>query len=78
IRVVRSGDWEVEACGGTHVKNTGEIGFVKIIHSERIQDGVERLDYAVGIPALKATQKKEKLLMKVSDILNSPIQKLDK
>jgi alanyl-tRNA synthetase len=78
IRVVKIGDWDVEACAGTHLKNTGEIGFIKIIHSERIQDGVERLTYVIGVPALKATQENEKLLLKLSEILNSPIEKLDK
>jgi len=77
IRVVKSGDWEVEACAGTHVKNTGEIGFIKIVHSERVQDGVERLDYSVGVPALKATQENEQLLWKLSEILNAPLEKLD-
>jgi alanyl-tRNA synthetase len=77
IRVVKSGDWEVEACAGTHVNNTGEIGFIKIVHSERVQDGVERLDYSVGIPALKATQENEQLLSKLSEILNAPLEKLD-
>jgi alanyl-tRNA synthetase len=77
IRVVKSGDWEVEACAGTHVSNTGEIGFIKIVHSERVQDGVERLDYSVGIPALKATQENEQLLWKLSEILNAPLEKLD-
>ncbi len=78
IRVVKSGDWEVEACAGTHVKNTGEIGFIKIIHSERVQDGVERLDYSVGIQALKTVQKNEQLLWKLSETLNSPVEKIDK
>ena len=78
IRVVKVGDWEVEACAGTHVRNTGEIGFIKIIHSERIQDGVERLVYAVGIQALRAVQKNEELLWRVSEILNAPLEKLDK
>ncbi|MDH5374315.1 MAG: alanine--tRNA ligase [Candidatus Bathyarchaeota archaeon] len=78
IRVVKSGEWDVEACAGTHVKNTGEIGFIKIIHSERVQDGVERLDYSVGIPALKAMQQNEQKLWKLSEILNAPLEKLDK
>ncbi|MEM2103415.1 MAG: alanine--tRNA ligase [Candidatus Bathyarchaeia archaeon] len=78
IRVVKIGDWEVEACAGTHLRNTGEIGFIKIIHSERIQDGVERLVFSVGIEALKAVQRNEELLWRVSEILNAPLEKLDK
>ncbi|MDI6847348.1 MAG: alanine--tRNA ligase [Candidatus Bathyarchaeia archaeon] len=78
IQVVKIGDWDIEACAGTHLKNTGEIGFIKIIQSERIQDGVERLTYSVGIPALKAVQKNEELLWKLSETLNAPIEKLDK
>jgi len=77
IRVVKTGDWDVEACAGTHLKSTGEIGFIKIIHSERVQDGVERLVYSVGIPALKAVQKNERLLWKLSEILSAPLEKLD-
>jgi len=78
IRVVKTGDWDVEACAGTHLKSTGEIGFIKIIHSERVQDGVERLVYSIGIPALKAVQRNEQILWKVSEILNAPLEKLDK
>ena len=78
IRVVRTGDWDVEACAGTHLKGTGEIGFLKITHSERVQDGVERLVYSVGIPAVKAVQKNEELLVRVSETLNAPLEKLDK
>ncbi|MDH5787211.1 MAG: DHHA1 domain-containing protein, partial [Candidatus Bathyarchaeota archaeon] len=78
IRVVKTGDWDVEACAGTHLKSTGEIGFIKIIHAERIQDGVERLVYSTGIPAVKVVQKNEQLLWKVSEILNAPLEKLDK
>jgi len=78
IRVVKTGDWDVEACAGTHLKSTGEIGFIKIIHSERVQDGVERLVYSIGISALKAVQRNEQLLWKVSEVLNAPLEKLDK
>jgi len=77
IRVVKSGDWEVEACGGTHLKNTGELGFIKILHTERIQDGVERIIFSAGLPALKAVQENEKSLWKLSEILNAPIEKLE-
>jgi alanyl-tRNA synthetase len=78
IRVVKTGDWDVEACAGTHLGHTGEVGFVKIVYTERVQDGVERLGYAVGLKALKAMQDQEVLLSKVADALTSPIDKLDK
>ncbi len=77
IRVVKSGDWEVEACGGTQVKNTGEIGFIKILHTERIQDGVERIVFSAGLPALRAVQQKEALLWKIAEKLNAPLEKLE-
>jgi alanyl-tRNA synthetase len=78
IRVVRAGTWDVEACAGTHLKNTGELGFIKVIHTERVQDGVERLTYSVGLPAIKAVQENERLLWKVSETLTAPLEKLDK
>ncbi len=77
IRVVKSGDWEVEACGGTHLKNTGELGFIKIVHTERIQDGVERIIFSAGLPALRAVQVIEGSLWKLSELLNAPLGKLE-
>jgi alanyl-tRNA synthetase len=76
IRVVRAGDWEVEACAGTHVRNTGQVGFIKIVSTERIQDGVERLVYSTGRYAVEANQDKEKLLQKLSETLDAPVEKL--
>jgi alanyl-tRNA synthetase len=78
IRVVKTGDWDVEACAGTHLGRTSEVGFVKIVYTERVQDGVERLGYTVGLKALKAVQNQESLLWRVSEALTSPIDKLDK
>jgi len=78
IRVVKTGDWDVEACGGTHLENTGEVGFIKIVRTERIQDGVERIVFSAGLPALKAVQENERLLWKVAETLNAPVEKLGK
>ena len=77
IRVVKTGEWEVQACGGTHVKNTGEIGLIKILRTERIQDGVERIIFSAGAQALKAVQKDEELLTKVAEKLNVQSEKLE-
>ncbi len=48
IRVLNIPGIDVEACGGTHLDNIGEIEKVRIIKSERIQDGVNRIIFAAG------------------------------
>ncbi len=78
IRIVRTQDWEVEACGGTHCKSTGEVGLIKIMHTERIQDGVERIVFSAGLSALNFVQKKDERIQRISEIFNVPIDKVEK
>jgi alanyl-tRNA synthetase len=61
IRVVQVGG-EIQACAGTHVRMTGEIGAIKILRVEHIQDGIERVEFAAGRAAIVAMQKTEALL----------------
>jgi alanyl-tRNA synthetase len=77
IRVVKIGNWEVEACGGTHCRTTGEVGLIKIIRTERIQDGVERIIFSAGLPALKRTQDFEAKASRVAELLEVPLEKFD-
>jgi alanyl-tRNA synthetase len=53
IRVIRIGDFDVEACGGIHCKNSLEVGAIKILRTKRIQDGVVRLEFVSGMPAVE-------------------------
>jgi len=71
IRVVSIEDWDVEACAGTHCERTGEIGTVKILQTQRIQDGVIRIEFAAGLPALRLMQKRSVLLESLREQLNS-------
>lgn len=48
LRIVEIPGWDAEACFGTHLKNTGEVGGIKIVNVEKIQDGVVRLEYVAG------------------------------
>jgi len=69
IRVVKvAGD--IEACAGTHCRNTGEVGVVKIIRVEHIQDGIERIEFAAGIAALYYMQNLEEIMSSASDTLS--------
>ena len=53
VRIVSIGDRDVEACGGTHVKRTKDIGLIKITKTKRIQDGVVRIEFVSGRAALE-------------------------
>jgi alanyl-tRNA synthetase len=76
IRIVKIGDWDTEACGGTHLKSTGEVGIIKILRTERIQDGVERLTFTAGPNVLEEFRKMERQTNQLSKILKIPIENL--
>jgi alanyl-tRNA synthetase len=78
LRIVKMGDFDVEACAGTHVNNTGEIGFIKIINAERIADGVERLEFAAGKAALKHIQVREQYLFDACNVFSVRPEQLPK
>ncbi|MEM1550306.1 MAG: DHHA1 domain-containing protein, partial [Candidatus Bathyarchaeia archaeon] len=77
IRVVQTGDWEVEACGGTHCKSTGEVGAIKILRTERIRDGVERIIFSAGLPAIKRIHEIEAKLLRISELINAQVDTVD-
>ncbi|MBM4248349.1 MAG: alanine--tRNA ligase [Euryarchaeota archaeon] len=70
IRVVRVGDFDSEACGGTHTRTSGEAGLIKITRAERIQDGVVRLEYSASVAALATIQRLERQLLESASELS--------
>ncbi len=56
IRVVTIDGIDSEGCGGTHLKNTGEIGFIKIMRVETVQEGIQRIIFSAGPAALRYVQ----------------------
>ena len=69
LRVVEIPKWDAEACGGTHVSNAADVGFIKILRTTRIQDGVVRIEYAAGTAALAAVRAQERELTKAAEAL---------
>ncbi len=56
---------DVEACGGTHLNNTNEVEKIRIIKTERIQDGVNRIIFAAGKMADAHIQEEMQLYEKI-------------
>ena len=69
VRLIHTGP-DTQACGGTHVSYSGEVGIIKILGTERVQDGVVRLTYAAGEAAVEAVQRTERRLDETADVLD--------
>ncbi len=67
-RIVQIGDFECTTCAGTHVRNTGEIGLVKIIGHENIRNHV-RILFLCGQGAIEDYYQKNKVI----DLLSSKL-----
>ena len=69
IRIIKIGEHDVQACGGTHHDNAGEVAELRIIRSSQVQDGVERLQIVAGETAREHARIQERLLNESSEVL---------
>ncbi|MCX7833263.1 MAG: alanine--tRNA ligase [Ignavibacteria bacterium] len=71
VRIVITGeDFSAEFCGGTHIKNTSDIGYFKIIKEESIAAGVRRIIAVTGKGNIKYL--KEKASESINELENLP------
>jgi alanyl-tRNA synthetase len=68
IRIIRIGEHDVQACGGTHHDEAGQVGELRIIRSSQVQDGVERLQIVAGETAREHARAQERLLNESSEV----------
>ncbi len=71
LRIVKIGEFDVEACGGLHCKRTGEIGFIKILEVTKVQDGVIRFTFVAGEKAIEAEQSERRKIKEIEELLGS-------
>ncbi|WP_299055094.1 alanine--tRNA ligase [uncultured Eubacterium sp.] len=78
VRVVSMGNFSVELCGGTHVSNTKEISYLKVISEAGISAGVRRIEALTGNGLIKHFEEMEKLLNEAAKAAKSDAHNLTK
>ena len=71
VRVVDIEGWSTEFCGGTHVKNTAQIGGFKIVSESSVAAGIRRIEAVTGKNLLARANDEEKLLHTVAGTLKA-------
>jgi len=72
VRVVATGQFSRELCGGTHLTNTGKVGLLKIVSEESIAAGTRRITALTGQAALENVRRTQQTLTKVASALKIP------
>ncbi|MDO4698229.1 MAG: alanine--tRNA ligase [Pasteurellaceae bacterium] len=71
VRVVGMTDFSVELCGGTHVKQTGEIGLFKFISEGAVAAGVRRVEAVTGENAIALLHQQQQVLNQSAELLKA-------
>lgn len=69
IRIIRIADFDLNACGGTHVRTTGQIGGLHIRSLEKVRHGM-RVEFVCGLRAVTAARADFALLTECANALS--------
>ncbi|HVW76000.1 MAG TPA: DHHA1 domain-containing protein [Alloacidobacterium sp.] len=70
IRLIEIADYDLNACGGTHVRSTGQIGGLFIRSIEKVRQGV-RVEYVCGLRAVTAARQDFSELARTAALLST-------
>jgi alanyl-tRNA synthetase len=72
VRVLFTGDYSIELCGGTHMKETAPIGSFRLVAEESISAGIRRVEGVTGIAAFRLSRDQGELLGDIGRELRTP------
>ncbi len=78
VRVVDVPGFSMELCGGTHVRNTSEIGLVVIASETGVASGVRRIEALTGPGAFAQLRSQEHALARVAELVKSPVSGVER
>jgi alanyl-tRNA synthetase len=73
VRVVDIPGLSTELCGGTHVRNTAEIGLFRVVQETGVAAGVRRVTAVTGPKAFEHLRERERMLERVADLVKAPV-----
>jgi len=76
IRIVEIPEVDVEACGGTHLNKTSEVGEIKILKSTKISDSIVRIEFTAGTVARKEEHLEKQLVDELAALLKVKEQEI--
>ncbi|MCB5250133.1 MAG: alanine--tRNA ligase [Candidatus Cloacimonadales bacterium] len=76
VRVVSVPGFSKELCGGTHLENTGQIGFFKILSESSSAAGIRRIEAVTGTNAEQYVKQLKKEISDIAILLNTPEKKI--
>ncbi len=76
LRVVDIPGFDTEACGGTHVDSTNQVGRIKILKSSKVQDGIVRIEFAAGEAADKVEEMKTGNAEEIASFLDVDVKEV--
>ncbi|MET9438289.1 alanine--tRNA ligase [Streptomyces sp. NPDC006551] len=76
VRVVTIGDFSKELCGGTHVRNTAQLGLVKLLGESSIGSGVRRVEALVGVDAYNFLAKEHTVVAQLQELIKGRSEEL--
>lgn len=71
VRVISVDEFSVELCGGTHVRNTGDIGLISIVSESSLSAGVRRIEALTGRSALSRIEERMSYLEQIENLVNA-------
>ncbi len=74
VRVVKTGDYSTELCGGTHLKHTAQAGLIKILGESGVAAGVRRIEALTGHSAIAYFNEKEEQFNDVASAVKAAPQ----
>jgi len=74
VRVISIPGFSMELCGGTHLRNTSEVGLFKIVSETGVGSGTRRIEALTGPGAFQHLEQYEHAIERISEVMKAPAE----